>query len=102
MTCWTLAIAGQVVPYPERHAGQHDELLEPGGDLRMGIVLRTQNWLRYVQSSFVYLDSLSWPNSGRTLILIMPVNGPNSRFRSLAATAQAGTVLTGTAEELMR
>jgi hypothetical protein len=33
--------------------------------------------------------------------LDLPMNGPNSRFRALAATAQAGTVLTGTAEELM-
>jgi hypothetical protein len=30
----------QAVPYDERHAGQDDELIEPGRDLRMRIPLR--------------------------------------------------------------
>jgi hypothetical protein len=32
----------------------------------------------------------------------MRVNRPNSRFRTIATTVQAGTVFTGTTEELMR
>jgi hypothetical protein len=30
------------VPVPELHSGQHDELLEPGSDRRMGIGHRTR------------------------------------------------------------
>jgi len=30
-------------PDRQRHAGQDDELLEPGSDLRMGIGFRNQN-----------------------------------------------------------
>jgi len=42
------------------------------------------------------------PSWGRSLIRVMRVNRPNSRFRTIATSVQEGTVLTGTTEEPMR
>jgi hypothetical protein len=53
-------VEGLPVPKAERHAGQDDELLEPGSDLRMGISYDTETRFKCARSpGFRHGDSLS-------------------------------------------
>jgi len=52
-------VEGLPVPKAERHAGQDDELLEPGSDLRVGIVLRHRDSVQIRPVIVPYWDSLS-------------------------------------------